>query len=139
MQIDGTEQPQDPLEAGEFIRVTKMSPEDRFEYFLQHLKDYPFFYGLFGKNGWIMVQSDDELCLPIWSHQDFVVAWERDDFPECLPKRIELQEFAEMWVPGLEKNNTLLLIFPCGDEEEGIVMSGNEILECIKEVVPTLS
>ena len=137
MNIDGPAKQTETLAPEEFIRVTRLSPEERFEYFLQCLKQSECFWGLFGSSGWIMVHSDNELCLPIWSHEEFVVAWERDDFPECAPKKIEVAEFIELWEPGLEKNNTLLLIFPCGDEEEGIVMHANEWVSCIREVLPT--
>ena len=135
MQIDGKHQPADNLNSEEFIRVTRLSPEERFDYFLEHVKETSGLWGLYGSTGWVMVESGDELCLPIWPHQDFVTAWERDDFPECKPKAIDLSEFLGVWVQGLAKNSTLLLLFPCGDEEEGIVMSATEFVDCLKEIM----
>jgi len=135
MQIDGKQQPFDNLNTDEFVRVTRLSPEERFEYFLAHIAKTGELWGLFGTNGWVMVESGDELCLPIWPHRDYVVAWERDDFPECEPKAISHFDFINVWSDGLAKNNTLLLLFPCGDEEEGIVMSAPEFIACMQEGV----
>ncbi|WP_100658277.1 DUF2750 domain-containing protein [Alteromonas flava] len=134
MQIEGHDHKHDPLACEEFLRITRLTPEQRFDYFLEHLQKVPSLWGLFGKNGWVMVESENELCLPIWPHHDFVVGWERDDFPECEPKSIPLDEFVNVWVDGLSNNNTLLLIFPCGEEEEGIVITANEWLECWQEL-----
>ncbi|WP_100641692.1 DUF2750 domain-containing protein [Alteromonas facilis] len=139
MQIDGHDAAADKLSSEEFLRVTRLTPEQRFDYFLEHLKTIPVIWGLFGKNGWVMVESENELCLPIWPHHDFVVGWERDDFPECEPKSIELEEFLSVWAEGLAKNNTLLLLFPCGEEEEGIVISANEWVECVNEALSNAS
>ena len=135
MQIDGKQQPFDDLTPDEFVRVTRLSPEQRFDYFLTHIAKTAELWGLFGSNGWVMVESGNELCLPIWPHQDFVVAWERDDFPACNPKAISYFDFVNVWSEGLAKNNTLLLLFPCGEEEEGIVMAAPEFIVCMQEVM----
>lgn len=133
MKIDGKTQPFDNLSSDEFVRVTRLAPEERFDYFLSHIKETGELWALFGKNGWVMVESGDELCLPIWPHRDYVIAWERDDFPDCEPKSISHYDFLNVWSAGLAKNNTLLLLFPCGDEEEGIVMSAPEFSDCMQE------
>lgn len=137
MNIEGHDVASEELSSTTFLEVTKLSPEQRFDYLLNSIKTTGKIWGLLGKNGWVMVESGNELCLPIWSHPEFVVAWERDDFPECEPASIDIDDFIEKWAPGLDKNNTLLLIFPCGEEEEGIVMSGAEYVECLKEVLPS--
>ncbi|MBT0587258.1 DUF2750 domain-containing protein [Alteromonas oceanisediminis] len=133
MKIDGILQTDTTLNSDEFVRVVKLSPEERFDYFLQSLSQTPHFWGLYGENGWVMVESDGDLCLPIWPNDAFVVSWEREDFPKCEPKQILLNDFLAFWAAGLVKNNTLVLLFPCGEEEEGIVMAADEFAACITE------
>lgn len=121
------------LSSEQFLATTKLSPEDRFEYMLKALMADQQLWGLYGKNGWLLLQADDDVCMPIWPHQDFATAWEKDEFPDCEPKAIELDAWMEQWLPGMQKNGTLILTFPLSDDEEGIMMEANEILEAIKE------
>ena len=120
------------MDTEQFLKITRLRPEARVEFFVPYVQEHQKLWGLHGENGWIMVDSGGELCLPIWPNPDFVIAWERDDFPNCQPKAIELDEFNQHWAEGLTRNNTLLLLFPCGEEEEGIVMSGLEFKECLE-------
>ena len=132
MQLERKQLSDNDLDAEEFLKITRMTPEARIEFFVPYVQSHKKIWGLFGEKGWIMVESGDELCLPVWPNQDFVTAWERDDFPNCEPKAIDLEDFNNQWAEGLTKNNTLLLLFPCGEEEEGIVMSGEELKECLE-------
>ena len=58
--------------------------------------------------------------MPVWPHQEFASAWEKDDFPDCKPKQIALEEWLMSWLPGMEKNGTLVLVFPLGEDEDGV-------------------
>jgi hypothetical protein len=39
----------------------------------------------------------------------------------------------------MQNNNTLVLVFPLGDDEEGIMLEANEMLECIEEDLANLA
>lgn len=117
-----------------FLRVSKMSPEERFDYSLEQVIEHQQLWGLLGENGWLMLKAEDDACLPVWPHESFAVAWEKDDFPDCKPHVISLQEWCEVWLPGMQQNGTLILNFPVGDDEEGIIISAKEMLESLGEM-----
>ncbi|MCV2885206.1 DUF2750 domain-containing protein [Aestuariibacter sp. AA17] len=129
MQTDG----QTTLSPDTFVEVSNMQPEARFDYMMETLIKQGELWGLFGKNGWLMLKADDDECLPIWPHSEFAKAWEKNDFPDCEPKRISLQEFQNKWLPGMKQVNHLVLAFPLSEDEEGIVLDADEMAECIQD------
>ncbi len=117
----------------DFLELSKMQPEQRFEYALEKMISKQYLWGLYGENGWVMLKADDDACLPIWPNKEFAQAWVKQDFPDCQPKQIEFSEWVEAWLPGMQKNETLILVFPLGEDEEGIMLEAEEMLECIQE------
>lgn len=123
----------------EFVALNKMLPEQRFDYTLAQLIEKRYIWGLFGTDGWVMLKADEDVCMPIWPCKAFATAWVKNDFPDCEPKQIEFSEWIETWLPGMQNNNTLVLVFPLGDDEEGIMLEANEMLECIEEDLANLA
>jgi hypothetical protein len=121
------------VSAKDFLDLSKMLPEQRFEYALSKMIEDGYLWGLFGESGWVMVKADEDACMPIWPHEEFAKAWVKEDFPNCQPKQIDFAEWRETWLPGLANNNTLILVFPLGDDEEGIILEAQELSECIEE------
>ncbi|MCF2948971.1 DUF2750 domain-containing protein [Paraglaciecola aquimarina] len=121
------------VSAKDFLDLSKMLPEQRFEYALTKMIEDQSLWGLFGANGWVMVKADEDTCMPIWPHEEFATSWVKEDFPDCQPKQIEFSQWCEMWLPGMQKNNTLVLVFPLGEDEEGIILEAQELAECIDE------
>ncbi|MFT4941022.1 MAG: hypothetical protein ACI88A_004083 [Paraglaciecola sp.] len=127
------------ISSEEFIALSKMLPEQRFDYAIEKMIEYKHLWGLFGENGWLMLKADDDVCLPVWPYKEFASAWVKNDFPDCQPKQIEFSEWLEQWLPGMKNNKTLVLVFPLGDEEEGIMLEAQEMLDCIAEDMQGLS
>jgi hypothetical protein len=121
------------VSAKDFLDLSKMLPEQRFEYALGKMIEDGYLWGLFGESGWVMVKAEDDACMPIWPHEEFAKSWVKEDFPNCQPKQIDFAEWRETWLPGLANNQTLILVFPLGDDEEGIILEAQELSECIEE------
>lgn len=121
------------LTPDEFVEISKLQPEERFDYALKVMVENSELWGLFGENGWLLLQAENDACVPIWPHESFAKAWEKDDFPDCKPKKIELDAWLSQWLPGMQKNGTLVLVFPLGEDEEGIMLEATEVLECFAE------
>jgi hypothetical protein len=116
-----------------------MLPEQRFDYALGKMIEIQHLWGLYGESGWVMLKADDDACLPIWPHKEFATSWVKEDFPDCEPKQIEFIEWLDVWLPGMKTNNTLILVFPLGDDEEGIMLDADEMLQCIEEDLSKLA
>jgi hypothetical protein len=80
----------------DFLDLSKMLPELRFEYALTQMIEKQNLWGLYGESGWVMLKADDDACIPIWPHKE-------------------------------------LLVFPLGDDEEGIMLEAEEMISCIEE------
>lgn len=123
------------LTSDEFVAISKLQPEPRFEYALDKIIENGILWGLFGDNGWLLLKAEDDACLPVWPNEEFAQAWEKDDFPDCKPKPIELADWLSQWLPGMEKNGTLVLMFPLSEDEEGIMLDASEVAECFAETM----
>jgi hypothetical protein len=123
----------------DFLDLSKMLPEQRFEYALSKMIEDQNLWGLFGKSGWVMVKADEDTCMPIWPHKEFASAWLKEDYPDCEPKLIEFSDWVDVWLPGMAQNNTLVLVFPLGEDEEGIILEAKELIECIEDDLAELN
>jgi hypothetical protein len=121
----------------EFIAITKTTPEQRLDYSLTKMIELNSLWGLYGTNGWLLLKADDEACFPIWPHEAFAVAWEKEEFPDCKPKKISFDDWQNQWLGGMKQNGTLILVFPLSDDEEGIMLSAEELIDCLQEELDT--
>ena len=104
------------------IAANKKASE-RYDYFVKKVSQFEEIWSLCGDDGWVeLSDSDGEICLPVWPHPDFAKAWATDDWADCSPKKISLEVWLERWTQGLEGDNTLLVVFPVGDDE-GVIQT----------------
>ncbi len=115
----------------QFDNIGRLSDDERFDYFLRKVTDFEEIWSLHSRDGWVALSSsDDDECLPIWPHPDFAKAWATGDWADCEPKAVKLDYWIERWIPGLERDNSVLAVFPVG-EEEGIVLTPAELQEAL--------
>jgi len=115
----------------QFAAIVRLSDHERYDYFLKKVADWEEVWSLHSPEGWVELSADDgEECLPVWPHPDFAKAWAVDDWSDCQPKAIALDVWLERWTPGLEKDNTLVAVFPV-NEEEGIVLPPSELHDAL--------
>lgn len=106
--------------------IPKLEEHERYDYFLRKVADFEELWSLHSPEGWVEFSTaDGEACLPLWPHPDFAKQWAVDDWSDCTPKAIALDVWLERWTSGLERDDTVLAIFPV-DEEEGLVLTPQE-------------
>lgn len=127
------------LSAQELVRISKLLVEQRCEYALTEMAKTQQVWGLMGQEGWVLLKTEEEVCMPVWPAKDFAVAWEKDEYPECTPTAIDLDTWLNTWLPGMQKNGSLILVFPVGDEEEGIILSAEEMANYLQEELDELN
>ena len=115
----------------QFDSTCHLSDDKRYDYFIRKVTDWEEIWSLHSPDGWVELStSDGEVCLPIWPHPDFADAWVTGEWSDCEPKKIKLDIWLERWTEGLEKDDTVLLVFPVS-EGEGIVQTPYEIHEAL--------
>ena len=115
----------------QFESIQKLPDHERYDYFLKKVARWEQIWSLHSPQGWVELSSTDgEECLPIWPHPDFAKIWAVDDWSDCQPKAINLELWLQRWTAGLERDNTVLVVFPV-DEEKGLVVTPAELEEAI--------
>ena len=106
----------------------QLPARERAELLVDRVLENKVIWGLMGAEGWIMVDSETQTCLPLWPDEASVAFWQRKDLPDSKPQAIALDEFTGTWLPGLKKNQIGLVLFPSGSLREGIVTSADELM-----------
>lgn len=118
------------LSERQFESIQKLADHERFDYFLKKVANWEEVWSLCSSDGWVELSTPEgEELFPIWPHPDFAAAWAVDDWVDCQPKAIKLDIWIERWVPGLERDSTLVTVFPVS--EEGVVMTPSELEESL--------
>jgi len=108
-----------------------LSPEGRFDYFVEKLRAGNEVWSLQCDDGWVVMSSDEgEECLPVWPHEAFAAEWASGEWADCKPASIPFDVWVERWTPGLEGDGTLLAVFP-DEQSEGIILAPSELLESL--------
>lgn len=124
-----------PLTDNEFNAVALLSAEGRYDYFVDKVVAGGEVWSLQSEDGWVIVTSEDgEECLPVWPHPNFAAQWATDDWSDCTPTAIPLATWLERWTPGMEKDGTLLAVFP-SVEGEGDIVAPRELAASIEEAL----
>ena len=53
------------ISAEDFIALSKLLPEERFDYAITSMIERQHLWGLYGDNGWLMLKAEDDACIPM--------------------------------------------------------------------------
>lgn len=97
-----------------------MDSADVYDDIIEEIVENGVVWALFDEDGEaIYADTDvDEKALPIWTSGADAALQCREEWSDCVPGSILLDEFIEEWVPLLDKENTAVLFIL--DEEEAI-------------------
>ena len=77
-----------------------------------------------------MLTTEDEDCIPMWPSEETAALWAVDEWKDCEPLAIPLDEFQERWVSGMEDDDLFIAVFPV-QEDLGVVVPPFEMNERI--------
>ncbi|QJR79497.1 DUF2750 domain-containing protein [Alteromonas pelagimontana] len=114
-------------------QIKQLDAEERLELFLQYTVKAKEVWVLIGESGYVMLESTDTISLPVWLHKDTVTLWERADMQPATAQAVSLESFLTTWLPGLQNNETTLVIAPAGSDQPGMVLTANELRDSLRE------
>lgn len=114
----------------QFDNVMRLSADARYDYFVKKVADWGEIWSLADADGWVSLSADGEECFPVWPHPDYAASYAIEDWSNCKPKMITLDVWMDRWIAGLERDNTMVAIFP-NEDEEGVVVSPAEIRDSL--------
>jgi len=96
----------------EFENVVHLAPKERYEYFIKKVADWEEIWSLW-KDGWVLMGDKEEgEHVPVWPHPVFAEAYAHGEWLGYKPRKIELEDWLNKWIPGMEKDKRMVAVFP---------------------------
>ncbi len=108
--------------------ASNMTPEARYDYLVEQAKEHKTLWTLQDSEGCVMLTTDEEDCIPMWPSEDTAKMWAVDDWADCIPLAISLEEWLARWVIGMQDDDLFVAIFPV-QEDLGVVIPPYELEE----------
>ncbi|KLN63228.1 DUF2750 domain-containing protein [Vibrio sp. VPAP30] len=105
--------------------VNKMRPDERFNYCIKEIAKNRKVWILTDEHGCVMLNTEEEDCVPVWPHQEFAEQWATGDWEHCKAEPISTAKWFSRWTNGLEDDELSVVVFP-NDNEEGVVLYPDE-------------
>lgn len=105
--------------------IARYNTEQRYQYLLKEVIKYQQIWILTDEHGCVMLNSEDEDCVPVWPHQEFAQAWATGDWQDCKAEAISLNKWHSRWSHGLADDELCVVAFP-NEDEEGLVLYPEE-------------
>ncbi len=121
-----------PLDDQQFKRISRSPTHERFEELVNRVAETEQIWGLSSANGWAVVSAEGDDCFPVWPHPDYAAAWAVGDLADCTPQPIALSTWMQKWTAGMQKDGTLVLVFPTNDDmDEALVIPADELEDAL--------
>lgn len=114
-------------------QASYLSAEERLELLVMYCENASEIWMLQGENGFIMMESEEELTLPVWPHRDFALHWQKEHDVTAETVSVSLADFIALWAPGLDNNQTTIVAFPFASGSENMIVSAGTLVQSWNE------
>lgn len=114
-----------PLDSTLITTIQSYDAEKRFKYLLKEVVEHRQIWILTDEHGCVMLNTEDEDCVPVWPHKEFAEAWATGEWEACKAEPISLNKWHSRWSHGLEDDELAVVVFP-NQDEEGVVVFPDE-------------
>ena len=103
----------------EFETTVALDTEERYAYFVKSVRQAGQVWALRASDGFVIMgdESGGEY-LPVWPGERFAAAYAS---PGENPEPIPMDAWMERWLPGLERDNSGVAVFPVEDDSGAVV------------------
>jgi len=102
-----------------------MNAEQRVHFLINTVIETNKIWILKDEYGCVMLNSEDEDCVPVWPTEQSAQLWATDEWKDCQPEAISLNKWCSRWTHGLLDDDLAVVIYP--DENElGMVLYPDE-------------
>jgi hypothetical protein len=113
------------LDPQQIEQISNYDGEKRLKYSIKEMVAQREIWILTDEHGCVMLNTEDEDCVPVWPNQEFAQAWATGDWEECKPEAISLNKWHSRWSYGLEEDELSVVVFP-NQNEEGVILFPDE-------------
>ncbi|MFC1466140.1 MAG: DUF2750 domain-containing protein [Candidatus Brachytrichaceae bacterium NZ_4S206] len=119
----------------EISSVLALPPVRRYEYFVKKVADFEELWGLADERGWAMYGSDSgKELFPVWPHPKYAEMCATGSHSQCSPRRINLREWLESWLPQLLEEGRLVAVFPLPDDQAVFIAPDRLLIDLAEEL-----
>jgi len=121
------------LNKAEFDNVLKLAGPARYRHFIARIADWQQVWTLRQPDGFVTLGDDEgHICVPLWPHADYAMAFAVGDWSTCVPVDIDLDSFKEKWLPGMTRDSYLVAVFPT-PSQKGVVVEPARLADDLNE------
>lgn len=113
------------LEPGLFETIQGYDAEKRFSYLLKEVIENRQIWILTDEHGSVMLNTEDEDCVPVWPNKEFSDSWATGEWENCKSESISLNKWHSRWTHGLADDDLAIVVFP-NQDEEGVILYPDE-------------
>ncbi|WP_154124901.1 DUF2750 domain-containing protein [Grimontia hollisae] len=99
--------------------------DQRYKYLVKEVVENREIWILTDEHGCVMLNTEDEDCVPVWPNKEFAQEWATGEWEHCKPEPISLNKWHSRWTNGLLDDELSIVAFPNTDLE-GLVLYPDE-------------
>ncbi len=107
-------------------QLTDLTCEQRFQFFIEQVVATKEVWILTDDEGCVMLNTEDEECVPVWPSLEAAEDWASGDWQQCQAEAIPLKTWQLRWSEGLEQDGYYVVVFPI-ENQEGTVIHPNDL------------
>ena len=120
------------LEPEKIKQILQMDDAQRAAYFINEVVSQNQLWILTDEHGCVMLNTEEEDCVPVWPNEEFAQAWATDEWQACQAEAISLNKWFSRWSHGLADDELALVVFP-SQAEQGLVYYPDELEHELKQ------
>ncbi|KOO58243.1 phage-shock protein [Rheinheimera sp. KL1] len=120
------------LTADDLNKLSLLDAEQRYDYFIQAVADLEKIWILVDEEGFVLVDADEERCIPVWPHAELAELWINGDWAQCQAQAVDIATWLDKWTNGLDGDELAIAVFPHA-QEPGVVIGPEEFAETLIE------
>lgn len=118
--------------------IRKFNDEQLYSHFVSEAATHKTIWILTDEYGSVMLNTDDEDCVPVWPSKALAEAWATGEWSECKAEEISLKKWHSAWTGGLEEDGFAVVVCPFEDRD-GLVVYPEELDKALEKKARKLS
>lgn len=115
----------DSLNAQQVKEIQQYTPQKRYSYLIKEVLKNKQIWLLVDEHGCVMLNSEEEDCVPVWPNKEFAQAWATEEWSHCKAEAVSLEKWHNRWTHGLEEDELAIVVFP-DQNSEGLIFFPDE-------------
>ncbi|HEY5714853.1 MAG TPA: DUF2750 domain-containing protein [Psychromonas sp.] len=113
------------LDAQQVQMIQQYDAQQRYNYLLKEVINNAQIWLLVDEHGCVMLNTEEEDCVPVWPNKEFAQAWATEEWSHCKAEAISLEKWHNRWTHGLEEDELAIVVFP-DQHNEGLIFFPDE-------------